>query len=125
MVLWPPKSLRLLGGVAEGHRAVVKLYSPLGRVVDGPLALREHTEQPTLALNNHIPHVCRSRGDKRNAPVRLNAAPYPFRARPCLASAAPRLQQPCAPVSRRGELIGAGMEGPARAECFGEFVSLY
>jgi len=92
MVLWPPKSLRFLGRVAESHRAVVKLYSPFGRVIGRSLGFREHTEQPALPFHNHVPHVIGGRCNKRDAPVSLNAPPYPFRASPCLASAAPRLE---------------------------------
>ena len=100
----------LLGAVGRSDRARrrPRQASPRG-LPHGALSVGRHREDAALPLDEHIAHVGGGAGHERDAPVAA-------RRRPCaqrlgeharLSEAAPREEQPPAPLARGLELLGA------------------
>lgn len=113
-VLRAAQAFRLSRRIEEGLRAVWPAEPPQGRFKHRTGVVAGAGQNAAFAFNHHRTCLANRRSDQRDARLRIGARHHihPFRPRPRLAETAPGADQPQPPVTRWGQLFGAGPERP-------------
>ena len=123
-MLGPAQSLGLARRIEERLRPVGPGEPPQRRFEFGHQRARRGRKHAAFALHHDAARLGQARGDERDARLRVGAGDraHPLGARAGLAEAAPRADQPDAPVAFGGELLVAAPDLPVPGAQRGDFV---